>query len=538
MAQKLDPFKLELLIPTKGDLQGIKPVKVMDIMEGFTKNFHPDGLFSSEIFGKIGEERRSKTFSYINLNVPVFHPLIYKAIVDLKELYSEIMLGRSYAIFDPVTKDFIKSNVAEGETGYAFFVKHFKDLQFEQRPSISRKLYIDFVNKYRDNAFVEQFIILPAGMRDYTVDEDGKPSEDEINGMYRSLMAIASAMENLNIKANPEFVDTSRASLQVKTLELYRYIVSLLIGKHKLIQGSFLSRKLGNSTRNVISAGIPNIKKFGDDATVTPNTVVMGLYQYMRDVIPLLVFNIRTKIANQIFSGATTNMNVTDPKTLKMKSVPIISREFNRWMTFEGIEKTADQFSQLDLRHYPVMIGNDYFGLIYKGPDNTFKFIQDIDEVPSGRSKKDVTPITMAELLYLASYETAKESYGFATRYPVTTYGSTFPCITKLRTTVTAHSRTRLDDAWNPTDDKATSWPVMGEKFFDSMTIPDPHLGRAGADYDGDQMSHYTVMTEEAIEEIRNILGSPNYYLNLDKTMAFSLATPPINLAMSYLTGR
>lgn len=485
MAQKMDPFKLELLIPTKGDLQGVKPVKVMDIMEGFTKNFHPDGLFSSEIFGKVGEERRSKTFAYINLNVPVFHPLIYKAIIDLKELYSEIMLGKSYAIFDPVAKDFIKSNVAEGETGYAFFVKHFKDLQFEKRPSISRKLYIDFIEKYRANPYIEQFVILPAGLRDYMVDENGKPSEDEINGMYRSLMAVASAMENLNIDRNPEFVDTSRASLQVKTLELYRYIVSLLIGKHKLIQGSFLSRKMANTTRNVISATIPSIKKFGDDNSVGPNNVVMGLYQFMRDVIPLVVFNMRTKIANRIFTGMNTNMNVTDPKTLKMKSVAINSKEFNRWMTFEGVEKVADQFSQLDLRHYPVMIGDDYFGLIYKGPDNTFKFIQDIDEVPPGRSKKDVHPITMAELLYLATYDLAKESYGFITRYPVTTYGSTFPAVTKLRTTVKADNLVALDDNWNITTDKAISWPIIGEKFYDSMSMHNAHEGRAGADYDG-----------------------------------------------------
>lgn len=53
-----------------------------------------------------------------------------------------------------------------------------------------------------------------------------------------------------------------------------------------------------------------------------------------------------------------------------------------------------------------------------------------------------------------------------------------------------------------------------------------------------DQMSHYSVMTEEAINEVRNILGSPDYYLNLDKTMAFSMSTAPIDLAMSYLTGK
>lgn len=482
MNRKLDPFKIELLIPNKNDLQGVKPIKVMDIMEGFTKNFHPDGLFSAEIFGKIGEERRSKTFAYIDLNIEIFHPLIFKAIVDLKELYGEIMAGKAYAVFDPNIKDFVKSNIAEGETGYAFFVKHFKDLKFEERPSISRKLYIDFVNMYRDNCFIKQFIIMPAGLRDYTVDDTGKPSEDEINGMYRSIMAVASTMENLNTSKNPEFVDSSRYNLQVKTLELYRYLVSLIIGKHKLIQGSFLARRLSNSTRNVISSYIPNVKRFGDKNHISPNTVVIGLYQFMRDVIPLLVFNIRTKIANKVFTGPNTNMNVTDPKTLKMKSVPFNSKEYNRWMTFEGIEKVADHFSQESMRHYPVMVGEDYFGLMYAGPDMTFKFFQDIDDLPEGRDKKHVTPITMTELLYMAAYEIAEEAYGFATRYPVTSFGSTFPSDTALRTTVQSEIRTLLDDNWERTTSEAVAFPIKGQKFYDSMSVPVSHLPRLGGD--------------------------------------------------------
>lgn len=482
MPRKLDPFKIELLIPTKQDLMGVKPIKVMDIMEGFTKNFHPDGLFSSEIFGRVGEQRRTRTFAYIDLNIPIFHPLIYKVLCDLKSLYQEIMEGRSYAIFDETQKDFIKSNIAEGQTGYDFFVKHFPKLQFEKRKSISRDVYIKFIDMHRSNPYISQLIVMPAGARDYMVDEDGKPSEDEINAMYRSIMAVAATMENLNIEKNPSFIDAARSNLQTKVLELYKYLVSLIVGKHKLIQGSFLARKAANTTRNVISAYIPNVKRYGDDQSVGAEMTVIGLYQHLRNMIPLVVYSVRTKYMPLVFSGSNTDMTVVDPKTLKKKRVPILPKEFNRWMTYEGIEKTCDQFSQEATRHYPIMIGDNYLALIYKGPDGTFKVIQDIDDVPEGRSKKNVTPITMAEFLYLSIYEAAQTSVGYVTRYPVTSFGSTYPCRFFLRTTVVADIRAELDDGWNKTTNVAKSFPINGKEFFNSMSPATQQLQRLGGD--------------------------------------------------------
>lgn len=538
MSTKLDPFKIELLIPTDRDLMGVKPVKVMDIMEGFTKNFHPDGLFSAEIFGRVGEQRRSRTMAYIDLHVKIFHPLIYKVICDLKSLYQEIMEGRSYAVFDEKAKDFVKSNVAEGETGYAFFVKHFDKLVFEKRKSISRETYIKFMELHRKDPYISQLVILPAGMRDYMVDEDGKPSEDEINAMYRSIMATAANMENLNIDRNPEFVNSARSNLQTKVLEIYKYIIALLIGKNKMIQGSFLARKSANTTRNVISSYIPNVMEYGDSKSVDPNMTVIGMYQHLRNLIPLLVYRLRTGIMPMVFSGANTDMTVVDPKTFKKKRVPVLPKEFNRWMTYEGIEKVADGFGQEATRHYPVMIGENYAALIYKGPDGTFKVIQDIDEVPEGRSRKDVTPITLAELLYIAIYEEAETSVGFVTRYPVTLFGSTYPCRFYLRSTIQDEPRRALGYDWEVDHHVplAKSFPMKDIPFFNSMSPSTSHLPRLGGDFDGDTMSAYCVMTDEAKKEINDMLNSRNFYLTLDGKMAFSLDTDMIGLSLKYLT--
>jgi hypothetical protein len=68
------PFNLDLLIVKDEDVKHIRPVTVLDTMEGKTKNFHPDGLFSTEIFGKVGNEIRNRQFSFINLKATIFHP--------------------------------------------------------------------------------------------------------------------------------------------------------------------------------------------------------------------------------------------------------------------------------------------------------------------------------------------------------------------------------------------------------------------------------------------------------------------------------
>lgn len=48
----------------------------MDIFEGGSRAFHPDGLFSVETFGKVGDERRNRLFGYVDLGAKILHPLM------------------------------------------------------------------------------------------------------------------------------------------------------------------------------------------------------------------------------------------------------------------------------------------------------------------------------------------------------------------------------------------------------------------------------------------------------------------------------
>ena len=481
MTPSLLPFNIDLLNLSNQDVKTLHQIKVLDIFDGFSRNFHPQGLFSTEIFGKVGEERRNRLFAYIDMKIPIFHPVLFKAITNTKSLYGEILAGKSFAIFDPDLKDFIKKDALSGMTGYSFFVSHFKDLHYEERPSVKREFNIKLLYKYKETALMDKLIVMPAGLRDYEIDDNNKPTEDEINGMYRKVLSIAGVADGIDIKTNESYLDSTRYNLQLVVNGIYDYIVSMLEGKHKLILGKWASRKIFNSTRNVISPYIPNVVELHGDRTVSTTQTVVGLYQFLRATLPLSVKNIRDNYLSDVFVGSNSPAVMVNKTTLKKERVDIDPSYYDEWMTFEGLEGVAARFGQEDLRHEYLEIKNHYFGLIYKGP-GVFKFFQDIDDLPDPSMKKDVYPITFAELLYISVFRGANEVPCLFTRYPITGYGSIYPSYIYLKTTVKSDIRIELDESWQPKEGKAMEFPVKDKQFFNSMAPSLKHLGRLGAD--------------------------------------------------------
>ena len=484
MLDQLPPFNLDILVLNPELLKAVGQIKVLDIFDT-TKSFHNDGLFSTAIFGKQGDEKRNRNFGYIALNTEVLHPLIAKTIFKLKAYYADIAAGNQYAIFDKKTKDFIKVDPTEedAETGFTFFMKYIKEVKFEERESARRSDSIALIYKYLDKITLKNFLVMPAGLRDYVIDEDGKPSEDEINGLYRRIMSLANVMGSSISAVNPEHLDHTRYRLQLTLIEVYDYIVSLLEGKSRLILGKWASRKIYDSSRNVITSWVPDSDTLFGPKSVSATQTVVGLHQYLRNIMPLASNLVRETYLTQVFPGPNSPAILVNKKTLKKEMVQIDSGNYQDWMTYDGFEKTVGRFAEEDQRHDYIEIDGYYLGLMYKGPDGTFKFMQDIDEVPEGRDKKDVSPITFAELLYCSTYRISDTIPSFVTRYPVTGYGSIYPCYLYLKSTVKSQIRYELDDTWNKVEDKpANEFPIYGEPFYNSLAPASAHISRMGAD--------------------------------------------------------
>lgn len=484
MQTKLVPFNIDLLIPTPDMLKGIQPIQVMDIFSGSTRNFHPQGLFSTEIFGKVGDERRSRQYSYIDTRIEIFHPVIFKALCELKQIYGELMSGKGYAVWDDKLKDFQKCSAAEGDTGYSYFLKHFKEIQFEERESDKRMFNIKLVNKYRDNCLLSKLIVMPAGLRDYEVDPHGKPSEDEINTYYRQVFSYANLITPAAIKINPDSVDLTRYNIQLKVNTIYDYIKSLLEGKKKLILGKWASRRIYNGTRNVITSLNNTPDHLDFNKMVRTNQTVVGLFQYVKSILPLAIYKLRNGFLASVFRGASEPVFLVNKKTYKKELVHINSNYYDEWMTEEGLTKVIERFGEEDLRHMQLTIGDHYLGLIYRGKDGTFKLFQDIGDLPEGRDKGDVQPVTFAELLYTAVFSDAETMPCFVTRYPLINFGGIYPSYVYLKSTVKGEEREQLDDQWQPSGIIAREFPIRQAQFMNSMSPNRKHLGRLGADFD------------------------------------------------------
>lgn len=536
MATPMIPFNIDLLYLSDANLKMMRPVTSLDIFTGATKDFNPDGLFSVDIFGKYGDAVRSKTFAYIDLGVGIIHPLLYKAITDLKELYGGIMMGTAYAVWDDSLKDFIKSDQISGQTGYSFFINRYQDIVFEPRPSIKRELNIKLVNKYSHLGLIDKIIVLPAGLRDYEIDEQSKPTEDEINPLYRALIAYSNLITSTVLKTNPESVDSIRANMQIKFIEIYNYIKSLLEGKKKLILGKWASRNVFYGTRNVITSMDNYTGGLGSHKTIGFNQSTVGLFQYIKGILPIAMYSIKSGFVSQVFTSSSGPATLVNEKTLKKEHVTVNSDYYDLWMSNEGLEKTINKFAEESVRHKPIKIGKYYLGLCYKGGDGTFKFFHDIDDLPDGFDAKLVSPITFCELIYAAVYKDSTKYPGFLTRYPITGYGSTYPCKTYLKTTVKSRSLYQLDDNWERTDSLAIEWPVEGSAFVNSLSPAPAHIKKLGADYDGDMCSYEIAITDEAVHEVDLKLNSRNYYVDSNGNMYFSASDDIIDSVLNNIT--
>ena len=540
--KRLDvPFNIVILALPPERLKGFKPVTVLDIFDGSSTDFHEDGLFSVSIFGRIGDERRNRRFSYINVKVPIFHPIIFNTLVKMKRLYGDILSGTGYAKWDSSINDFVKTTPVDEArgTGFEFFLKHWKDIEFKNEGGSSTRMQaIALMKKYKDIALTTNVIIMPAGLRDLEIDEHNRKSEDEINTMYRRLISLSNAITEATVRNDIELLNTPRYQMQLAFNGIFEYVMSLIEGKKKLLLGKWAARNIFNGTRNVITAGDTAVEYLGAKGNPDINTTIIGLYQYLKASLPVTRY-LLLKMVESIFTDANVPTLLINKDTLKSEEVLLHDRFFNQWTTNEGIEKILNLFQEESIRNRPMEVDGRYLFLIYKGPDMTFRLLRSIDEVPPTRSKADVTPCTFAELLYLAVYQNANKYPILVTRYPVENAYSIYPSRVHLRVTLEYEKRKLLGQQWDPMSPEtdALEFPVRGSAFVNSL-IPHPFkLAGLGADHDGDTCSGNIVYSQEAVAEVEDFFQQRRAYVGTTGQISSRTGISTVNLVLANMTG-
>lgn len=466
MAATKQPFNISILNLTKEKLRGILPITALDTYDGMTSNFHDGGLFSTLIFGRVGSKERDRTFAYINLKVKILHPAIYKDLISLKDLYRGIINGTEWAYWDDTEKDFIRTDPIGGSTGIAFFYARWADLVFKETGSDERAIKIAMINKFRDIAWLDKILVMPAGYRDVETDKNGRPTQDEINDHYRRCLQIANTIADVNFdyNINPNY-DQQRRNMQYAVVTIYNMLENMLSGKTGFFQDKWASRRIVNGTRNVLSSLDVSSYSLNDPRAPSIDRTEVGIYQTLKGLLPIANYRIRNGWVGQVFGTNEQSVYLTNTDTLKRELVDLPYSILDQWTTKEGIEKLINSFEDETIRQQPVIIDGYYLGLIYIDK-NSFKIFGDIDELPDHLDQKNVSPLTLTQLIYLSGYAEWNNYGGFFTRFPVTGTGSTYPTEIYLRTTI--RSSTKYE--------RSSTWEIQKDRDHQCLEFPDTSL--------------------------------------------------------------
>lgn len=536
------PFNISILQPTAELVRTMGRCTTNEIFESGTSIFNQTGLFSAEIFGPVGSEERNRRFGYIELNTKIFHPLIFKRLGTLKDLYRGIILGQRYAEWDEETKDFHSSTPAEGNTGFAFFTEHFPDLVLSETESSLRSLRIKLINENKDKAMHDKYLVLPAGLRDYTIAEGtGKGTEDEVNGMYRSLIATSSTISSTSVGRNDPILNAARSSLQRSSEKIFDYFFTVIKGKRGFILGKWASRTVVYGTANVISPMTLSSPRIGSKQTPGINTIQTGMLQTIVAFKPLVEYYLRSGWIGHIFGTQTTQeIYLTNKKTLKRELVELSAEQRELWTTTEGFNALVKRFSKKRLRQRPINIDGHYLGLVYAGPEG-FRIFANIEELPENLSPDNVFPLNLATLFYVSGYRDWNNNIASATRYPVAGDGSTYIGNIFMRTTVNSRELPELGEDWKPLgpDYIAPFFPdqTTDAPFIETMSPHTARIKAQGGDFDGDRESMIGAMSKEARDEYQKLKSKRDWYVGGDNKLVLSAANENIELLLKQITG-
>lgn len=514
MKQGEAAIRARLYPSDRGRLRGVKPVTVTDIYDGASNNFHPDGLFSSEIFGRPGDLERFTTTSYIDLKIPIMNPLVFKALEKIKGLYVDIMAGRKFAKWDTKEGDFVRSTELEGDTGYEYFMSYFDKIKIKKTGSDVRDLRMALLKNAKDTDSImrDTYIVTSAGTRDVVIGADGRTSKDDINDLYSRLISIANTINAGVTPSNYEIYDRARWDMQRTGVEIYDYLSNLTYGKGKQIQGKLTRRAVANSTRNVITSMSTHSPHMDDARTPNPQDTFIGCYQLAKSMLPVTTFLITKGIAGRVIDVGGIHANGFNLKTGAVEQWEVSRAAKADWLTEDGINKGLNRFGTIDMRDSEVLIDGRCFARVWTDGKRFKVFTaMDVDAgtVPDDKLKES-RPITWIEFYYHLLYVRSRTAIGILTRYPVTGDGSTYLTRAYLKSTDKTKSLQELGEDWEEVIDTAPEWPVVDDDitYYDALSPFPTNLAGLGADFDGDQVTWTTLYGAKALKEAEEFLGT------------------------------
>jgi hypothetical protein len=279
----------------------IKEVTSVKRYANLRGDLDPQGLYSEEIFGRLGSKQRRLTFGYISLKLKVINPVVYRMVTSISSDLKKYINGVEKYLIDEHGNLVVDS---AGETGVYYFIKNYQFINFDNMIEISHHPEnISFIKK--NNIFIDKIIVLPAGVRDI---QENKTSglrvfeNSEISDLYEKLL-----LQTRNIVGDidllPESIlETNTLLIQKTVLDISEWFKKSLKGKFGVLRSGLLSKRVDFSGReNIIPDDMLSLGYIG----IPLNHVL----KYFEPFFYYHVLNIETSLQDDI----KEYMNVNDP---------------------------------------------------------------------------------------------------------------------------------------------------------------------------------------------------------------------------------
>jgi len=481
-------------------------IKINDLKEVtssriyLTENtFHPQGLFSEEIFGQTNSDRQYRC-AYIKLPIHIFNPNIAKTIIL-----------RSGGIIKKMAYGEARCNLIDGKLVAAEDGKYcgFVDLyniweQINIRETLATRSQdnIDILTKTpKKLLFNDKVLVCPPNLRQIG-ERNGRPVKSELNTIYMGILGLKSVTSHTTTND----IYQVHKKFQEYTVQIYEYINKLVSSKTGFFQQHLMSKTPTGTARNVISAPRYNTDnpEIGIYHTGYPMHTIVAMFD------PFVKFQMK-----EFFSYS--HIEQIHPNTDEINS--------------EELANVYDDKMISDLIDIYKMNPGARFRIMYLDAEQTKPIMFDGFDVKN--NVRVFRPLTLTDVIFICCRRgviDAKKMV-YTVRYPMGDhYGAFFSYPVLLSTVSTMEMQWQGETFKNyPVVDPSLPHMKVSTLFADTLTPSNSRLKAIGGDYDGDTVKSTGIWSDEANEEADHLMRSKLYNIRLECRTMFPIEIECLN---------
>lgn len=484
-----------------------RSIKVNDLMEVKSQTiyrssqnvFHPEGLYSEEIFGQTTEERMYRC-GYIKLPIHVFNPSVAKTIIS-----------RSGGIIKKMAYAEVKCNLVDGvlvadADGKYTGLKDLYDIweKIDIRKTIKTRSQdnIDILTKTPKRLlFNDKVLVLPPEFRKIGT-KNGRMVRSELSTIYMKILGLKSVSAHTTSTSIYKLYN----KLQDAVIDIYTYINKFVGSKDGFFQKNLLAKTCMWTVRNVISAPRYNT----DDTDISifrtgyPLDAVCSLFG------PMVKFQMKQFLSYN-------NIQDIHPNKNEVKSGDIAN-------IYD--DKMIDDLFRIFLENQ-----GSRFRILYLDPQRTKPIMFEAFDIK--KNERISRPLTLTDVIYLCckSVVVDADRMVYTVRYPIGDHlGAFFTKVHILSTINTIAIQYRGETIKNyPMIDPELPHNKVAISFSSTITPSNSRLKAIGGDYDGDTVKSVGIWSDEANKKAEELMYSKIYNLTPQASTVFPISIECLN---------